>query len=215
MKKHNRKLQRTAVALCLMLLVLLSTSVTAFAASYHTTAAITVKNQVTGNDNATEKFEYILESADGAPMPENNVIEVTGAGEASFSISYDELGIYKYTVKQKAGSAANWTYDDTVYNVDVYVLRDEETDTAEPLVIVYASDGTKADLVFNNTYKAPAKPSASSTPSKSVTKTTTTTKTQSSPKTGDAENMMLYAAVMAAAMAGIVTVLVVRKRTRD
>lgn len=147
-------------------------------------------------------------------MPENNVIEVTGAGEASFSISYDELGIYKYTVKQKAGSAANWTYDDTVYNVDVYVLRDEETDTAEPLVIVYASDGTKADLVFNNTYKAPAKPSASATPSKSVTKTTTT-KTQSSPKTGDAENMMLYAAVMAAAMAGIVTVLVVRKRTRD
>ena len=143
------------------------------------------------------------------------MIEVTGAGEASFSISYDELGIYKYTVKQKAGSAANWTYDDTVYNVDVYVLRDEETDTAEPLVIVYASDGTKADLVFNNTYKAPAKPSASSTPSKSVTKTTTTTKTQSSPKTGDAENMMLYAAVMAAAMAGIVTVLVVRKRTRD
>ena len=78
-------------------------------------------------------------------------------------------------------------------------------------MIVYASDGTKADLVFNNTYKAPAKPSASSTPSKSVTKTTTTTKTQSSPKTGDAENMMLYAAVMA----GIVTVLVVRKRTRD
>lgn len=147
-------------------------------------------------------------------MPENNVIEVTGAGEASFSISYDELGIYKYTVKQKAGSAANWTYDDTVYNVDVYVLRDEETDTAEPLVIVYANDGTKADLVFNNTYKAPAKPSASATPSKSVTKTTTT-KTQSSPKTGDAENMMLYAAVMAAAMAGIVTVLVVRKRTRD
>ena len=82
------------------------------------------------------------------------------------------------------------------------------------MVIVYASDGTKADLVFNNTYKAPAKPSASATPSKSVTKTTTT-KTQSSPKTGDAENMMLYAAVMAAAMAGIVTVLVVRKRTRN
>lgn len=220
MKKHNRKLQRTAVALCLMLLVLLSTSVTAFAASYHTTAQITVKNNISGKDNATEVFEYVLESADGAPMPENNVIQITGAGEASFSISYDKVGVYRYTVKQKAGSAANWTYDETVYNVDVYALRNEETDTLEPLVIVYAGDGTKADgLVFNNVYKAaPApKPSPSAKPSAKPSKpaTVTPSKTPTSPKTGDTENMMLYVALMAAAATGIAAVVVLRKRARD
>lgn len=207
MKKHNRKLQRTAVILCLILMVLVSTSVTAFAANYHTTAEIKVTNKISGTYSTSEKFKFVLESKNGAPMPTDDVLEITGAGTASFSIPYDKIGIYEYTLTEKRGNGSYWTYDSTVYNIAIYVLRNEKTDQLEPIIIIYDGKGVKADgVVFTNRYYRPVIP----TPSAS-------SGTTGGPKTGDADSAVWYVLIMiaAAVCAGIAVILIRKKKTEE
>ncbi|OTN86663.1 QVPTGV class sortase B protein-sorting domain-containing protein [Enterococcus faecium] len=72
-------------------------------------------------------------------------------------VNYPKPGIYRYTIKENAGSVPGVSYDTKGYTVDVYVLADDENGhiTYKPRYIV-SHDSTKTakePVVFNNEFK--------------------------------------------------------------
>ena len=101
--------------------------------------------------------------ADGEyPMPGNAVggsydLEMEGPGSGAFpEITYDEMGIYTYTISQVAGENGEATYDGTEYNLKVTVYRDEETDERLVAVVLRNSEEEEKTTAcsFLNEYPA-------------------------------------------------------------
>lgn len=142
--------------------VLLTAPVSAAAESRYTpvTGEVPITFAVTG-DEATDAptFTATMTAADGEEIaPDQASVTVTGAGEAVLSATFDEVGEHHYTVTQTAGSAKNWTYDTQVYDVTIYCMWEESTDSLFTTVIIKDAEGYKADdCTFTNSYKAPAK----------------------------------------------------------
>ena len=95
-----------------------------------------------------------IASLDGAPMPAEETLTFSSddAKAQSFSVHYDQLGVYRYEVTQTAGSHPSATsYDTQKYLWTVYVLREENgIGTTQ---VLKAEDGTKPDeAVFTNEY---------------------------------------------------------------
>ncbi len=79
-----------------------------------------------------------------------NVIQtVTNAADGSIvfdELSFDSVGTYVFTIREKAGNATGMTYDTTEYTIIVTV---SEVDGK----LVLSVDKDKDDVAFNNTYK--------------------------------------------------------------
>lgn len=127
-----------------------------------------------------ETYTIILQGEDEAPMPEENILTVTGAGKAEFpAVSYSVPGVYCYTVSQQPGSLKKGHYDSTVYYVKVTVTNG---DSGELEAVVAAHTDAqmvseKQDITFVNTYD-PADtptPTPENTPTPSPTYTPTST----------------------------------------
>ena len=75
-------------------------------------------------------------------------------GEFDFTgIDYDEVGIYRYVVKEDAsGNLAGITYDKSIFRVTVTVT--DENGVLKATTKVTDELGTDAELIFENTYKA-------------------------------------------------------------
>lgn len=112
-----------------------------------------IKKFVEGNaPDEDEVYTFELTGKDGAPVPENTTVDITGAGKAVFgSWTYTEAGVYVYEVSEIAGSSNNCSYDKTVYTV-----TDTVTDNDGVLTVsrdITDGDGKSADeAVFVNTY---------------------------------------------------------------
>lgn len=167
-----------------------------------------VAKKIAGDEPpAASTFTFVLEAVSGAPMPEGAVdgkIEATidGEGTTEFGAShYTEAGVYAYRCYEKAGDAAGYTYDETVYTVKVVVRETVDGFVAERTI--EDEKGAQSDgLVFTNFYKTPGTPS---TPGGATAATTTTPKKaqdrlQASPDTSD---MNSAGAVQAAAALGL------------
>lgn len=63
--------------------------------------------------------------------------------------------MYRYTISQVAGDGKNWTYDQSEYSLEVYIMRNERTDTLQSLIVAYNAKGEKVEPVFVNRYRAP------------------------------------------------------------
>lgn len=192
-----------AVALCAVATAFAVTMPSlAKAASRYTPvqAVVPVSVNVTGDKpSADETFTFEIAGADGETvLPQEKRVTVTGSGAASFTMSYDEVGEHHYTVRQVAGSAERWTYDSQVYDVTVYCMWEETTDSLFTKVIVKDASGYKADgCTFENAYTAPVvpqEPSEPSQPAKPAGKT---------PFTGDLTN---YGPAIALACVGVALV---------
>jgi len=71
-----------------------------------------------------------------APMPEGTeegsdtyTHDVEGADTVTFSMEFPSAGVYNYTIRQaidEEKKVPGWTYDEAVYNLTVYVVRDKE-----------------------------------------------------------------------------------------
>ena len=156
-----------------------------------------------------ETYTIILQGEDEAPMPEENILTVTGAGKAEFpAVSYSVPGVYCYTVSQQPGSLKKGHYDSTVYYVKVTVTNG---DSGELEAVVAAHTDAqmvseKQDITFVNTYD----PADTPTPTPETPVTTTPDKTgsnptasgtssshvKSMPKTGDNTNIGKWIAVI-------------------
>lgn len=91
----------------------------------------------------------IIESVNGAPLPE--ITEIEDIADGVFTILYDEPGDYKYQIYQKIGADENITYDTTVYNVHVSVFTSDNGDLYSVVTLSIGGDEHKAENVcFKN-----------------------------------------------------------------
>ena len=67
---------------------------------------IPVSIQTSGETPSPEEnYTVELQAVDDAPMPSENVLEISGSGKAFFSpIQYTTPGIYYYTITQQSGT---------------------------------------------------------------------------------------------------------------
>lgn len=120
------------------------------------TVNIPVKLKTTGTSQGNETFSFLLKQNDEQnPMPKTSEVQVTGTKEDAFQISYTRTGVYRYTLSQMAGESKNWTYDQSVYSLEVYILRNEQTERLQSLLVAYNAKGEKVDPVFTNVYQTP------------------------------------------------------------
>lgn len=108
-----------------------------------------------------EEMDIVLTAVDGiCPMPEGSVdgkytLTVKSGTTGYFpEISFSTLGIYEYTVHQEIGNISRCDYDNTVYQMRVYVTNAENGDGFESTTILYIDDvNTKyPEINFINEY---------------------------------------------------------------
>lgn len=151
-------------AAALLMLSILPVSVWA-AEPTNATINIPVYKQVVGDMPKTdEAYTFSLNAVDGAPMPDGSVngtktVQITGEGNTSFGqISYTELGEYHYTISETKGSNQRYTYDKTVYSVNVQVTWKDKVG-GEMIATLYLAkeDGIykQEKALFTNRYTMP------------------------------------------------------------
>lgn len=96
-----------------------------------------IAKMVEGENAPNERFTFILKGKSGAPMPEGAAgsryrVSRVGKGLVSLgSITFEQSGIYVYTIYEMASDDPNWTYDDSEYTLTIKVKKDGEVLTAE------------------------------------------------------------------------------------
>jgi pilin isopeptide linkage protein len=174
-------------------------------------------------------FTFTLEAEDDAPVPSSPYATRTGAGNVNFGdIEFTHTGEYHYKIYEQNDGIENYTYDDTVYRVDVAVTYDSdgkmvsnivayddtnEQDTKEPEIIFVNeyTDTTRfhsdePTTVSENLKTTTTKKSETTTKAgdKSSTQTTDKTGTNgSSPNTGDYSKMRQWAEILCVAVIGL------------
>lgn len=138
--------------------------------------------------DSEETFRYQLK---GSPSQyeeiEQTELELKGGEKGYFQISYHYPGTYYYTVSQIAGTDKKTTYDNTEYQVDVYVTESENGELfAQPILYLKGEDEKKAELAFKNTRET--EKGSSNTPNTAKGKTDTRHKV----KTGDTTDIVWW-----------------------
>ena len=161
MKKSMKKL----LAATLLIIMCMSFFPAISYADYSATAEIPVTVSRSGGvpDNAT--YTVVLAAEDGAPEPKQSTYTFTDKDHAlyfketkTFEINFTAPGIYYYTISQiisDSDKVDHMTYDQTVYDVEIYVLNGENNSLYTLINITKQGDETKekiADPSFNNYY---------------------------------------------------------------
>ena len=193
----------------LLMLTLLALPGKAFAEERECTVTIPTSVEVSGTSAPSDtEFEVVLTSLDtGAPMPEKSNGTVQGPGQIVLGpMTYTVPGDYHYSISQKVGNAANYTYDTSVYSVTVRVVNSEDGGLAAEVWAFKDGGSNKVEeITFSNEYKAPEEPKVPEDPKKPVVTT--------APQTGDMANVNLFIGLLAAS--ALVLVLIVLKTRRD
>lgn len=109
-----------------------------------------------------QDFAVQISGADGETvLPDQLQATIAGEGSTQFAMSFTEVGLHHYTVRQVPGNAEGWTYDEQIYNVDVYCMWNgqDSPDSLYTQVFVKNAAGEKCEAcTFENNYKAPMSP---------------------------------------------------------
>lgn len=170
------------------------------------TIAIPVSVEIKGDAEniSSEIFEYGLKAAGEDSQAEEifDKIEVTKTGitRGQFKeMHYVKPGDYKYTVYQLKGNNKELIYDDSIYEVTVRVVNNQNGGlTAEVWAVKNQSDQKVDEIKFVNSYKKAATATTESKNNTIYHTTNTITKSSigtSSPKTGDKSNLILWSGV--------------------
>ncbi len=108
-----------------------------------------IKNLAGGKDLQTGDFEFIITDED-----RNETSVFNRGNKISHTFTYDEAGIYKYTIREKNGGATinGVTYDSAVYDITVTVVDDKVGQLHASYEIT--QNGQQAAIIFNNSYAA-------------------------------------------------------------
>jgi pilin isopeptide linkage protein len=186
-----------------------------------------VESQLTGDTAAEDAaFTFTMTAEDkAAPMPSSDTVTITGAGTAEFGpITYDEVGEYKYTIRERDDQLPGYTYDTTVYHVTVLVASESSGALRADVIVQKNADSSKSgSIIFSNEYRTQEKETEAETTKETESETTketeaeTTKETEaettketkatketketketksSNPKTGDTMNLALCFAVV-------------------
>lgn len=124
----------------------------------------TVTKKIAGGKPAKKStFDFVLESIDGAQLPEGAkdgklTTSIEGEGSIEFGkIDYTKAGTYEYRCYEIDKGEDGYTYDKTVYTMRVVVTEAVDGFKVERAIV--DKNGKEHDsLTFENTYKEPAKP---------------------------------------------------------
>ena len=227
MKKgfDSRKMQRILALFSAVCVLLAGAALPASAAeAAEAKIAVTVTNGPT---------TVVIEAVDDAPLPEVTEVEVEDSAE--FVLEYTDLGIYEYRISQKAGDEEDVTYDETVYDVTVYAVMEDEQFVTRLVVSVADSEDKLAEISFVNVLPEPEPEPApepepdpipepeptpapepesepSSTPAQEHQQKTHSAK--SGVKTGDVSYIPLYAGLIVVALLALTGWIFVRRRKK-
>ena len=199
---------------------------------------IPVSIQTSGETPSPEEnYTVELQAVDDAPMPSENVLEISGSGKAFFSpIQYTTPGIYYYTITQQSGTPANkesglvesrfrlpYQFADSLQFVSV---TNGENGNLETVIAAHTdADMTdaKCDITFTNYYKPIKKTSESTTEMIPTTKRkpetkpgnkTSIKKSKNKVKTGDNSNATLFAILLLVSGTGLLIIAISRYREK-
>ncbi|MCD8130854.1 MAG: hypothetical protein LUE16_06175 [Lachnospiraceae bacterium] len=112
----------------------------------------TITVEVVTADDSDQVRVSITAVDSASPSPSPASTQITGSGTADFSLTFDRVGDYEYTVEQEAGSSTILNYDDTVYTVIVSVRNNSTYDGFVITQVVYKDPSQKVDggIVFSN-----------------------------------------------------------------
>lgn len=215
--RHTEKLKRKLFSGISVLFLVMLTICPVYAAEGNNAGLSLNVSQKFVNDTqkkVNEVFSYTL-----TPMDEDNPMPGKTEGSYIFNmegtqdkeleqILFSTAGVYQYQLKQTvAAPLENYSYDDEVYNIDVYVKNSSENGLRVE-VIAMKINGNKTDkLFFENQYKAAnaenQKPDQSGT-SKSVDAT----------KTGDDTSIFVYIITMIMAWIIMIGLLTIKRITQ-
>lgn len=182
--------------------LLLAAFILPCAASADSSLSLPVEVKIGGSVPQTEEvFEVQLKAiSPDAPMPdgaENGVftMKLRGAGTQSFPpVNFTYPRTEKYEVSQIPGKAEFYSYDSTVYELEVLARN---TDSGLSLTVLVSRDGQDekvGNVLFNNSFDPPSKPEH--------------------PKTGDNSMISAYAALCTVSLSALGTLLLlIKKRT--
>ena len=101
------------------------------------------------NSGANGEFTFVLKDADGNELESKTINTNKETGVDFTSIQYAKAGTYNYTITERVGDAAGYTYDRAEHAVVVTVTDDN----AGTLTATVTYDG-KNSLVITNVYEA-------------------------------------------------------------
>ncbi len=169
------KMNRSGIMLVLVALIL-GLSILAPVALAEGDPAIQIGAQITlegALPKSPETFIIRMTANDSAnPMPDGALggsfdLSITGAGSAAFPIiTYDRVGIYKYTVRQIAGANPGCkSYDARIYDLTISVINDDRGGIDAAVALRERGKEEKCDLaMFHNVYKTKVTPPGEITP---------------------------------------------------
>ena len=103
----------------------------------------------------TTQFDFVLKDASGNAV---ETVKNDGKNITFSDLTFDDTGIYNYTVSEVTGDDGMVAYDDTIYNVTITVTLDKESNTLIASTAITAN-GESAQIIFNNSTKnAPIDP---------------------------------------------------------
>lgn len=164
-----------------------------------------------------EDYEIVLAADNEAyPMPANSesgrfTTTLTGAAAASLpAMNFDSIGVFTYTIYQTPGSNELADYDDSVYNLVVYVTNAKEGSGLETTVILYkvGQDDKYSEVAFSNKYAAEPTPPVQPKPAVPSPVAPAKTTQFDPPSTGDDTVIMPYVIALAAGLGLLLWVMV-------
>ncbi len=164
-----------------------------------------------------EEFTINLKADNIAyPMPEGStdgVYTMIATGEETNSfpiITFSRVGIYSYSIWQEEGNNVDCTYDNSIYNLTVYVTNKENGEGLEATSVLYK--GNKAEKLdeasFHNIYKT-------ITPIKEEVMSITDIVEEKPVNTGDQSNIVFWTILSSIGAIGILYLALFANKKRE
>lgn len=168
--KRNLAIASLVAAVLVAVLACVAPSAQAHAAegAYAPVSAQVPAQVIVKGDAPAQAQDFVVKisGADGETVLSDQLqATIAGEGSAQFAMSFTEVGLHHYTVRQVPGNAEGWTYDEQVYNVDVYCMWNgqDSPDSLYTQVFVKNAAGEKCEAcMFENAHQAPAQPQVAS-----------------------------------------------------
>ena len=176
------------------------------------TVTVRIPVSCTG-DHTDERFTFELEGGGSVyEQLQEKTLELSDGEENSFAVVYNYPGTYHYTVHQKAGTDEQTVYDDTVYQIDVYVTENDAGEKeVHPVMYVKGEMEKREKLEFHNSREVPTSPEEPEQPD-AVTPVSVPEVQRTEPRTGDNSSLTLCMLVLLAASGTIYMVGRMRKK---
>lgn len=192
--ENKKKRKKTGQLSLLLLCVLCLTRGAVPVKAADKSVQIRIPVSCTGTDT-TERFHYELEGGESEyEQVDTGRLTLSDGEEGNFVITCNYPGTYHYTVRQAKGTDEQTTYDDTVYQVEVYVTENDEGQLAATSMAYIAGDTEKRDVLrYQNSkekVQQPEKPQAQ--PTEPQAQPEKATEYLTGPKTGDETNWCLW-----------------------